>query len=149
MALLTLTSLSLLPLPCNPSTLTVHSSGDEHSDIASADTRGIANPLQTGSSGNEKREKGDGAGTSSTYITTAEAVPPHPVNFNSGERVSDAAISAERCGPELSFKQYVNLIFAFRDVFDDIEPPALGNERQLLNDPNTNYRSTDDEGNVV
>jgi len=114
--------------------------------MASPDMR-ITNPLQTGTSANEKS---DGTGTASTYITSAEAVSAQPDHFNSGERVSDAGIyNAERCGSDLSFKQYVNLIFSFQDVFDNIVPPPLGNEHEPLNDPNTHYRSTDDAGNVV
>lgn len=113
---------------------------DEHSAMDSPNMQSATSPLQ-------------GEPGSSAYITTGEA-SPHPDNFNSGERVSnhDRGLIAEKLHHnELSFRQYLNLIFAFGDVFDNIDPPVFGDEHERLNDSDANdhYHITDSSGNVV
>jgi hypothetical protein len=123
-------STSILPAAGSPA------AGDEHSAMDSPYTRSVVkSPLQS--------ETG-----TSVYITTGEG-SPQPDKFNTGERVSDHGLIEKVTEADLSFKQYVNLIFAFGDVFDNIEPPPIGTEHERLNDANDHYHSTDSSGNVV
>ena len=111
--------------------------GDEHSAVDSPDMRSVTSPLQ-------------GETGTSAYITTGEG-SPQPDKFNTGERVSnhDHVLLEKVTEAELSFKQYVKMIFAFGDVFDNIEPPPIGSEHERLNDTNDHYHRTDSSGNVV